>query len=653
LTSAAVPIRAWIFQATPRSRDLGADLQGTESLSWSVSRHGRDLHVDDTVYYWQAGRDAGIYGVGRVESVSTRGPDGRYSVRTAHAQALFAPLTRAELRADPLTADLAVLRQPRGTVFALTPAQTRALERRVGAAPLLIAVSAERLPARARTLRLTPEADGNVPRLVAEAHAGGDDIVVVVLRALPAVDSAVGVGSGGDAAPDESGHERGDIVATRVPVQDVRPDRDGAVLVQLDRPARRGRHVTGDGDRDESADGSFTLTPAVAAAAMAGIASGAAVLLPQPLSALGPPLGANDSSMPQAAAGTRAEGTRAEGTRAEGTRAEGMRAEGMRAEGMRVAERTSPYAPAAQRPRFAPTPEDLYDGLVLPPSVAAQLVAAVNSGRHVVLMGIPGTGKTSLALALARAAARVGLCQGPLLSTATADWTTFDTVGGLIPGADGALHFGEGVVLRALRENRWLVLDELNRADIDKAFGPLLTVLSGAPVDLPTVAIDGHPVRIEPGPGPATLVAPATYRAGGDWRIVATMNTLDRAALFSFSLAFARRFAFILVPPPDPIPLMELVRRRVVLEPAAVALLERALAATPRSLGPAVILDAAGYIAARGDPAAPAEAVGLFVLPQLEGLDAGALDTFLAALAPSLAPVGAALLRQYVDALFG
>ncbi len=637
MTSAAVPVRAWIFQATPRSRDLGADLQGTESLSWSVSRHGRDLHVGDTVYYWQAGRDAGIYGVGRVESVSLRGPDGRYAVRTAHAQALFAPLTRAELRADLLTADLAVLRQPRGTVFALTLAQTRALERRVGAAPLLIAVSAERLPARARTLRLTPEADGNVPTLAAEAHARGDDIVVALLRALPAVDSAVGARSRGDAAPDENGHERGDIVATRIPVRDVQSDRDGAVLLRLDRPARRGGHTTGDGDRGESADGSFTLTPAMAAAAIAGIASGAAVLLPQPLSAPGPPLGADESSMPQAAAGTRVEGTRAEGTRVEG---------------MRVAERTSPYAPAAQRPRLAPTPENLYDGLVLPPSVAAQLGAAVNSGRHVVLMGIPGTGKTSLALALARAAARVGLCQGPLLATATADWTTFDTVGGLIPGADGALHFGEGIVLRALRENRWLVLDELNRADIDKAFGPLLTVLSGAPVDLPTVAIDGHPVRIEPGPGPATLVAPATYRAGGDWRIVATMNTLDRAALFSFSLAFARRFAFILVPPPDPIPLMELVRQRVVLEPAAVALLERVLAATPRSLGPAVILDAAGYIAARGDAAASAEAVGLFVLPQLEGLDAGALDAFLAALAPSLAPVGAALLRQYVDALF-
>jgi len=626
LTSAAG--RAWIFQATPRSRDLGTDLRGTESLSWSVARHGRDLHVGDTVYYWQAGRDAGIYGVGRVESVSPRGPDGRYSVRTAHAQALFAPLTRAELRADPLTADLAVLRQPRGTVFALTAAQTRALARRVGAVPLLIAVPAERLAARARTLRLTPEADGDVPLLAAEAHARGDDIAVALLRALPAVDGAVDAGSGGDAASDESGHEHVDIVATRVPVRDVRPDRDGAVLLRLDYPVGRGRHATGDGDRGASTDSSFTLTPVMVAAVSAGIALGGAVLLPQPLSAPGPPMVAHGPSMQQAVEETRSERTR-------------------------VAERTSPYAPAAQRPRFAPTPEDLYDGLVLPPSVAAQLVAAVDSGRHVVLMGIPGTGKTSLALALARAATRVGLCQGSLLATATADWTTFDTVGGLIPGADGALHFGEGVVLRALRENRWLVLDELNRADIDKAFGPLLTVLSGAPVDLPTVAIDGHPVRIEPGPGPATFVAPATYRAGSDWRIVATMNTLDRAALFSFSLAFARRFAFILAPPPDVIPLMELVRRRVVLEPAAVALLERVLAATPRPLGPAVILDAAGYIAARGDPAALAEAVGLFVLPQFEGLDAGALDAFLAALAPSLDPVGAALLRQYVDALFG
>jgi len=628
VTPAAV--RAWIFQATPRSRDLGADLQGTESLSWSVARHGRDLHVGDTVYYWQAGRDAGIYGVGRVASVAPRGPDGRYPVRTAHAQALFAPLTRAELRADPLTADLAVLRQPRGTVFALTPAQTRALARRVGAAPLLIAVSAGRLSMRARTLRLTPETDGDAPALAAEAHARGDDLIVVLVGVRPAVDGPNREGGGGDAASDQDDDGHADIVATPIPVRQVRPDRDGAVLLRLARHAGRARDATGDGEPGESADGSFTLTAAMAAAAMAGTASGAAVLLPQPLAlpTPGPPLVAGEPLRRQEAAGARAAGAR-------------------------VAEEVSPYAPAAQRPPFAPTPDELYDGLVLPPSVAAQLVAAVDSGRHVVLMGIPGTGKTSLALALARAAARAGLCRGPLLATATADWTTFDTVGGLIPGADGALHFSEGVALRALREDRWLVLDELNRADIDKAFGPLLTVLSGAPVDLPTVTIDGRPVRIEPGPGPATFVAPATYRAGGDWRIVATMNTLDRAALFSFSLAFARRFAFILVPPPDPAALMEVVRRRVVLEPAASALLERVLAATPRPLGPAVILDAAGYIAARGDPAAPAEAVALFALPQLEGLDAGVLDAFLAALSPSLDREGAALLRQYADALFG
>jgi hypothetical protein len=29
-------------------------------------------------------------------------------------------------------------------------------------------------------------------------------------------------------------------------------------------------------------------------------------------------------------------------------------------------------------------------------------------------------------------------------------------------------------------------------------FGPLLTVLSGGPVDLPTVTVEGRPVRIEP-----------------------------------------------------------------------------------------------------------------------------------------------------------
>src|SRR5262249_29490658 len=51
--------------------------------------------------------------------------------------------------------------------------------------------------------------------------------------------------------------------------------------------------------------------------------------------------------------------------------------------------------------------------------------AALSSGKHLMLVGAPGTGKTELAYALSRAAQTEGYCSGALVATASADWTTF------------------------------------------------------------------------------------------------------------------------------------------------------------------------------------------------------------------------------------
>jgi 5-methylcytosine-specific restriction protein B len=264
--------------------------------------------------------------------------------------------------------------------------------------------------------------------------------------------------------------------------------------------------------------------------------------------------------------------------------------------------------------------------LTLPAQLIEQACAALSAGKHLLFVGPPGTGKTELALCLARAAQADGYCSGLFTSTASADWTTYETIGGYALEKDGRLEFRTGVFLRALDQYQWLLIDELNRADIDKAFGELMTVLSGKGADTPYVGPGNRPIGIGP-ESSRSHVMPKTFR------VIATMNLWDKTSLFRLSYAVQRRFAIIHVGQPDPVTYGQLLQQEATrswLEPPLplpvttrlVELFgpERLLSIRP--VGPAIPLDMIRYMRRRqAEHVGMAEALAMYLLPQLEGIE--------------------------------
>ena len=279
-------------------------------------------------------------------------------------------------------------------------------------------------------------------------------------------------------------------------------------------------------------------------------------------------------------------------------------------------------------------------GIMLDDPVYAAVLAALNAGKHVILTGPPGTAKTTLAETVAKVAVQSERAAGYVMTTATADWTTDDTIGGLRPDREHGLAFAPGHFIEAIEADDWLIIDELNRSNFDRAFGQLFTVLSGQAVTLPHERQAGSG-RLVVAPDDYPNLPGDVIRVPSTWRVIATMNVFDKSLLFEMSFALMRRFAFIEVPSPSLATFHTLIDNAAGGDGDAANIAKNLLVVRQfKDLGPAVFIDLARYlrerrqIGAAPNSTAAFEAFYGYLLPQFEGIDQPSGERLYAAVKP-------------------
>ena len=209
--------------------------------------------------------------------------------------------------------------------------------------------------------------------------------------------------------------------------------------------------------------------------------------------------------------------------------------------------------------------EDEFE-VVLEPRVMRMLRASIAAHHGVIAIGPPGSGKTTLIEQVIRQARTTPESFGfqatpcePIVATPDESWTTRELVGGdTVVG--GALRFVGGYIIQAIAANRWLFLDEINRADMDRIFGGLFTWLSGKSVEVGRESPDAtaRPIVLGWSGQPNCVVENSAsdpqikYLAGDEWRLLGTYNAVDAAKVFRFGQALGRRFVRVPVPAAEP-----------------------------------------------------------------------------------------------------
>lgn len=298
-----------------------------------------------------------------------------------------------------------------------------------------------------------------------------------------------------------------------------------------------------------------------------------------------------------------------------------------------AAEYPPPRPAVVGQPNGGPVAPLAVVNVVLDERTRRLIETAIRAYPAVIFVGAPGTGKGAIIQHLVarvhNAPSDYGFAEragaswpNPVKRTPDESTSVSDMIGGLTPDTNGTLRWGPGYVLDALRHDRWLILDELNRADLDKILGPLLSWLAGETVEIgtltpapdsPRILISWDPESaesyVEPEEGLDVALntkdrpSEVVFYAGRDFRLLGTYNPQDAHRVFTLGQALGRRLRQIPIPPLSPVDTNAMLTARYPDLAAVVTNRIVSLYAAHQShgktrLGPALFLEMPKYVRA-------------------------------------------------------
>ena len=189
--------------------------------------------------------------------------------------------------------------------------------------------------------------------------------------------------------------------------------------------------------------------------------------------------------------------------------------------------------------------KDIQKDILIDDETIREIVYHILSGRHVLLFGSVGTGKSQLAKKIPSIWDRHlnNRKYDAKIYTASPDWSNADIIAGIEPRTirDNPVYkIKYGCVVTTILHNKdknreWLIIDEFNRANMDEVFGQLLTSLEEKSINIPVEEdIELKELKIP-----------------NDYRIIGTLNPTDGHYIFNMSDALKRRFAHVKIKSPD------------------------------------------------------------------------------------------------------